>query len=92
MFDIIIEGIFDFFLIIFGRKRRRNDEWDGMVVDKKTKGDYSAGKYKCYDVFKTDEGKLKKIKMDETEFLKYELHKRYHKPSGNSLPMPLNDS
>ena len=91
MFDIIFEAIITFFdLHFFGGRRGRRDDWNGIVVEKKTKGDYSVGKYKCYVVFKTDEGKLKKIKMDETEFLNYELQKRYHKSPGNLFPHPYN--
>jgi len=81
-FDLIL----DFFLVLFGKKSKRNSEWSGKVIEKKTKSNYSLAKYNCYIVFETDEGKKIKISMLENDFIRFELNKRYQKKAGNDLP------
>ena len=78
--------IFDVFLFLTGKKSRRNSEWTGKVIERKTKSDYSLAKCNCYVVFETDDGKKIKIRMQESDFVRFELNKRYQKRAGNDLP------
>lgn len=81
-FDLIL----DFFLVLLGKKSKRKSEWSGKVIEKKTKSDYSLSKYNCYVVFETDDGKKIKIKMHESDFVRFEVNKRYQKRAGSDLP------
>jgi hypothetical protein len=71
------------------RKKRKKEEWYGVVEEKRVEGDYSLKKHKYAVVFRTGEGQKRKMKMSEEFFNKYEKGKQYHKRSGEDFPDPV---
>jgi len=82
VFEFIIYAIFPY----FKKKKRRKEDWYGVVEEKKTEGDYSLKKHKHAVIFRTSEGQKRKFYMREELFSKYEKGKQYHKRSGEDLP------
>ena len=89
MIDDIIELLIFAIFPYFKRKKRKEEEWYGVVEEKRTEGDYSLKKHRCAVVFRTGEGQKRKFRMSEELFNKYEKGKQYHKRSGEDYPDPL---
>lgn len=89
MFDALFEFIIYAVFPYFKRKKRRKEEWFGVVEEKRTEGDYSLKKHKHTVIFRTSEGQKRKFYMKEAEFNQYEKGKQYHKRSGEDLPGPV---
>lgn len=89
MFDAILEFLIYAIFPYFKRKKRRKEEWFGVVEDKKTEGDYSVKKHKNVVVFRTSEGQKRKFRVSEELFNKYEKEQQYRKRSGEDFPEPL---
>ena len=83
--ELLIYAIFPY----FRRKKRKKEEWYGVVEEKRTEGDYSLKKHKHAVVFRTSEGQKRKFHMSEELFNKYEEGKQYYKKSGEDYPEPL---
>jgi len=85
MLDILIdmlEGLFSSSPL--RRKRERDKEWAGTVEAKKT---CTLSKHAYLVIFRTDDGKRKKVRLDRTEdFERYEEGRRYTKRAGDDLP------
>jgi hypothetical protein len=66
------------------KKRERRGEWTGLVEAKKTG---ALSKHAFLVVFRTDEGKKKKVRLDRKEdFDAYEEGRKYLKRAGHILP------
>jgi hypothetical protein len=85
MLDILIdllEGLFS--LSPLRRKRERAKEWAGTVEAKKN---CTLSKHAYLLIFRTDDGKRKKVRLDRAEdFERYEEGRRYTKRAGDDLP------
>jgi len=86
MIDTIIEFLVYAIFPYFKRKKRKKEEWYGVVEEKKIEGDFSLKKHKYAVVFRTGEGQKRKMKMSEELYNKYEKGKQYHKQSGEDFP------
>jgi hypothetical protein len=89
MFDAILEFLIYAIFPYFKRKKRKKEEWYGVVEEKRVEGDYSVKKHTHVVVFRTSEGSKRKMKMTEEQFNKYEQGKQYRKRSGEDYPEPL---
>ena len=89
----MLDAILEFFLYAifpyFKRKKRKKEEWYGVVEENRIEGDYSLKKQKYAVVFRTSEGQKRKFHMNEELFNKYEKGKQYHKRSGEDYPNPV---
>jgi hypothetical protein len=85
MFDLLIEFLSDI-LPWLRRKRDRAREWTGTVEAKRTWG---LSKHAYLVIFRTDEGRREKVRMDsKEEFDRFEDGRRYFKKAGEDLPEP----
>jgi hypothetical protein len=89
MLDFLLEFIVYAIFPYFKRKKRRQEEWYGVVEEKRIEGDFSLKKHKNVVIFRTGEGQKRKIKMSEELFQKYEEGKQYHKLRGEDYPDPV---
>jgi len=86
MFDFILSSLEDLLVLLprFKRKRERRKEWTGTVEAKKT---WTLSKHAYLIVFRTDEGKRKRLRLDlKEEFDRYAEGRRYTKKAGQDLP------
>lgn len=85
MIDFIFE-VLDNLLVLLPwsmRKRERRREWTGTVEVKKT---WTLSKHAYLVIFRTDDGKMKRVRMDRKEdFDIYEEGRRYTKKAGQIL-------
>ncbi len=89
MFDAILEFLIYAIFPYFKKKKRKKEEWYGVIEEKRVEGDYSLKKHMHVVIFRTNEGLKRKMKMNEELFKKYEKGKQYHKRSGEDYPDPL---
>jgi hypothetical protein len=89
MLDMLLELIFYAIFPYFKRKKRKKEDWFGVVEEKRIEGDYSVKKQKHAVVFRTSEGQKRKMKMSEELFNKYEKGQQYHKRNGEDYPDPV---
>jgi len=89
MLDSILELLIYAIFPYFKKKKRKKEEWYGVVEEKSIEGDYSLKKHKHTIVFRTGEGQKRKFHMNEELFNKYEKGKQYHKRSGEDFPEPV---
>jgi hypothetical protein len=86
MIDFIFE-VLDNLLVLLPwsmRKRDRRREWTGTVESKKT---WTLSKHAYLVIFRTDDGKMKRVRMDRKEdFDIYQEGRRYVKKAGQVLP------
>lgn len=83
--DFLVYGIFPY----LKRKKRRAEEWFGVVEEKRLEGDFSLKKHKHVVIFRTNEGQKRKMKMKEELFNRYEKGKQYRKRRGEDYPEPV---
>ena len=86
MIEFILGVLGDLLVLFPGlmRKRDRRREWTGNVESKKTR---TLSKHAYLVIFRTDDGKMKKVRMDRKEdFDVYEEGRRYTKKAGHVLP------
>ena len=86
----IIELILLWLFPSIRRKKARDEEWFGVVEEKKVKSDFSVAKYKCVVIFRRDDGRATKFEVREEQFSTFEAGKRYHKLKSTTLPVPVN--
>jgi hypothetical protein len=88
MLDIIFD-LFDL-LLLFQLKRKWEipQEWSGTVEKKGTDITPSISRYRYSVVFRTEEGKRKKLRMGKADFDLYQEGRRYAKKAGDYLPDP----
>ena len=91
MIESIIELILYLLIPGFRRKKKRDEEWIGIVEEKRVKSDYSLAKYKCIVIFRRDDGLQTKLEVGEQDFNLYEVGKRYQKHKGKDLPVPVSE-
>ena len=91
MIDGLIEFLIYAILPYYQKKKKREEEWYGVVEEKKVKSNYSVSKYKCYVIFRKDDGQKIKMKINEEDLNKYEEGKRYHKRSGEDFPEAISE-
>ena len=89
MFDAIWEFLIYAIFPYFKRKKRKKEEWYGVVEEKRIEGDFSLKKHTHVVIFRTGEGQKRKMKMSEELFNTYEEGKQYHKRSGEDYPDPI---
>jgi len=89
MIDTFLEFFIYAIFPYFKRKKRKKEEWYGIVEEKRVEGDYSMKKHMHAVVFRTGEGQKRKMKMSEELFNTYEKGKQYHKRSGKDFPDPV---
>jgi hypothetical protein len=89
MIDAILELLVYAVFPYFKRKKWRQEEWFGVVEEKRAAGDYSVKKHKHIVVFRTSEGQKRKYHVSEELFNRYEEGKQYHKKRGEDFPEPL---
>ena len=89
----MLEILFDFFVdsllilpFLLKRKRDTRLEWSGIVEEKKARARHFFSKYAYTVVFRTDEGKNKKLRMGKADFDLYREGERYIKKAGSYLP------
>lgn len=84
-----ILDILDILIVFFPwskRKRDRQEEWSGTVEAKRT---WTLSEHAYLVIFRTDDGKKKRVRMDGKEvFDIYEEGRRYFKRAGRDLPEP----
>lgn len=85
----LIEMVFYLLVPAFRKKKKREDEWYGVVEEKQVKSDFSIAKYNCVVVFRRDDGTKRKFKVSEADFHSFEKGKRYLKKAGEDLPAPV---
>lgn len=71
------------------RKKKREEDWYGVVEEKMMKSDYSVAKYRCSVVFRAEDGRRIKMKVDDELFNRFEKGVRYHKKKGEDFPEPV---
>jgi hypothetical protein len=89
MFDAILDFLIYAVFPYFSKKKRRNEEWYGVVEEKREEGDFSLRKHTHAVIFRTGEGHKRKLKMTEEQFNRYEKGKQYHKRKGEDYPDPV---
>jgi hypothetical protein len=84
-----ILDILDILLVLFPWSKRKCDhhkEWSGTVEAKRT---WTLSKHAYLVIFRTGEGKRKRVRMDGKEdFDTYVEGRRYIKRAGQDLPEP----
>lgn len=91
MLESIIELILYLLIPGYRRKKKREEEWIGVVEEKRVKSDYSLAKYKCIVIFRRDDGLQAKLEVSEQDFNQYEVGKRYQKQKGKDFPVPVSE-
>ena len=88
MLDIFFD-LFDLVLLFqIKRKWEIPKEWSGTVEKKKEDMIPALSRYRYIVVFRTEEGKRKKLRMGKTDFDSYQEGRRYIKKAGQYLPDP----
>ncbi len=82
----IIEFLIYAILPYYKRKKRREEEWHGIVDEKLVKRGLFFLSENHYVVFVTSEGRKIRMKLSEQEFLRFEKGIRYFKKRGEDLP------
>ena len=89
----MLEILFDFFVdsllilpFLLKRKRDTRLEWSGIVEEKKARVRHFLSKYAYTVIFRTDDGKRKKLRMGKDDFSLYREGARYSKKPGSYLP------
>jgi len=86
--------IFDLFNLIFfpplviRRRWELPKKWLGIVEEKKTQSAPTLSRYKHTVVFRTDDRKMKRLRMKKADFDRYLVGKTYQKKAGTYLPEP----
>jgi len=86
MLDFLLEFLVYAIFPHFKRKKRKKEEWYGVVEEKRIEGDFSLKKHMHVVIFRTSEGQKRKMKMSEELFNKFEKGKQYRKRSGEDYP------
>jgi hypothetical protein len=89
----VLEFIFDFFVdfllilpFVLKKRGETRQEWSGFVEEKKARAGHILSKYAYTVVFRTDDGRSKKLRMGKGDFDLYREGKRYIKKAGTYLP------
>jgi len=83
----ILEAIFESLVFGLTKKKRKNEEWAGILEAKRLKS-YSLAKQAHVLVFRKEDGKKIKFRVSAEDFAQYEKGKRYLKRQGEYLPDP----
>jgi hypothetical protein len=87
MIVYILEAIFWYLVFALTKQKRKNEEWAGILEDKRLKSS-SIAKHFHILVFRKEDGKKVKFRVKAEDFARYEQGKRYLKRSGEFLPDP----
>lgn len=89
MLDIIIDFLGDLLIFLLPVKRKLDvsKAWSGTVEQKKVRASPSLSPYRYSVIFRTDNGKRKKLRMKKADFDRYQEGLRYIKRSGENLPV-----
>jgi len=80
--DFLVIGLIGWFLRSWNRKQ----EWFGVVIKNKRRRAHSLSKYRYAVVFRTENGRRKRLRMDESRASSYKLGWRYRKRRGEDFP------
>ncbi len=87
MIFYILEAIFGYLVLVLTKQKRKNEEWAGILEEKRQKS-YSLAKQFHVLVFRKEDGKKVKFRVKAEDFERYEKGKRYLKRAGEFLPDP----
>jgi hypothetical protein len=90
LFDIFVDFFLDLIIFLpryFQKRRDRRKEWSGTAVRKKTVPTLSSNRFSV--IFKTDQGRTKRVRMKEADFDRFQEGRAYRKRAGADLPDPL---
>lgn len=76
-------------ILSFFTLKKKNESWEGVLENKKLNSytdDEGFTKETCTLIFKTTDGKKKKINLNKQGFDKFEKNKTYIKSKGEFLP------
>jgi hypothetical protein len=91
MLDFIFDFLFDLLVFLPDLLKRRREiprEWSGTVEKKTVRTTPSIFRERYSVVFRTEEGKRKKLRMGKADFDLYQEGRRYTKKAGDYLPDP----
>jgi hypothetical protein len=88
MIGSLFYEILEFIVFWLSKQKRKKEEWLGVLKEKRVKGGYSISKQRHELIFRKEDGKKVKIKVDKEVYALYEQGKRYLKRSGEFLPDP----
>jgi len=87
MIVYVLEAIFWYLVFALTKQKRKNEEWAGILEEKRQKS-YSLAKQFHILVFRKEDGKKVKFRVKAEDFARYEKGKRYLKRPGEFLPDP----
>jgi hypothetical protein len=87
MIVYILEAIFAYLIFALTKQKRKNEEWAGILEEKRQKS-YSLAKQFHILVFRKEDGKKVKFRVKAEDYDRYEKGKRYFKREGEFLPDP----
>jgi hypothetical protein len=91
LFDTFL-AFADFFVMVligwFLRRWNRKQEWFGVVIKNKRRRARSPSKYRYTVVFRTEDGRRKRLRMGESYASSFKLGWRYRKRKGVDFPDP----
>jgi len=85
LFDLFVDSLL-ILPAVLNRKREIRREWSGIVEEKRARPNRFLSKYAYTIVFRTDDGKGKRLRMRKDDFDLYREGKRYIKKAGTYLP------
>jgi hypothetical protein len=90
MLDIILDFLGDLLIFFLPVKRKMDvsKAWSGTVEKKIVRSSPTLSPYRYSVIFRTDQGKKKKMRMKKADFDRYQEGLRYIKKSGEGLPVP----
>ena len=88
MIEYFFDEIVELVVLVFKRRKQRSEEWRGVLEDKRIKGDRPMSRRKYVLFFRTETGKKKRVRVDQSDFELYEKGKNYRKNRGEVLPDP----
>ena len=91
MLSFIVDFLFDLLIFTPSILKRRVEirrEWSGTVERKKARAARPASRHGYAVVFRTEEGRRRKLLMGKADFDLYQEGRRYTKKAGAYLPDP----
>ncbi len=89
MVDDLVELIIYAVLPFLKRRKQRRDEWTGFLEEMTARRGSFLARYTHLAVFRTDNGRAIKLRLDENDASKYTKGIRYLKKAGEDFPAPV---
>ena len=87
---VVAVGLVTLFFTLLS-KRQRDAVWTGKVIKKRYSYDEESGKHKYQLIFRTDEGKKKKMAVSKQVYEESIEGDRFEKLAGEYVPVKLVD-